>query len=231
MLEIARLESMWDAKLRSAGERAYAIIEPEIERIMRNIYVFMFNIRHDEVKQEQIERGQIKLKNIMRGQFSEEYLTTQHQTINALLAQGIDYVTYLMVYDFYHRECALCLAKESLRTGQVDEDMFAAVHLAIQCDMCVSMDANFRAMEAQNREQREQSIVAQNQEIRRIAANIEKLSDRTRMLALNATIEAAHAGEAGRGFAVVAHEVQAMAMQVHGATKEIEKLADRSAAA
>jgi len=45
-------------------------------------------------------------------------------------------------------------------------------------------------------------------ELKRMAAEVGSIADRTNLLALNAAIEAARAGDAGRGFAVVADEVR-----------------------
>ncbi|MDE2623217.1 MAG: methyl-accepting chemotaxis protein [Betaproteobacteria bacterium] len=91
----------------------------------------------------------------------------------------------------------------------------------------------------------EQRMNAAVEEIRRVAASIERaagniaqfgeraseigaivgtikgISDRTNLLALNAAIEAARAGEAGRGFAVVADEVRALAENTRQATDNI----------
>ncbi|MCK5313376.1 MAG: hypothetical protein KAJ62_14775, partial [Desulfobacteraceae bacterium] len=63
-----------------------------------------------------------------------------------------------------------------------------------------------------------------SQEISDFARTINEISDRTSILALNASIQAASAGEEGRGFAVVAEEIQRLAEQAAGSTKQIEAL-------
>jgi methyl-accepting chemotaxis protein len=63
-----------------------------------------------------------------------------------------------------------------------------------------------------------------SQEISDFAKTINEISDRTSILALNASIQAASAGEEGRGFAVVAEEIQRLAEQAAGSTKQIETL-------
>ncbi len=62
---------------------------------------------------------------------------------------------------------------------------------------------------------------ARTQEIGAIVGTIKSISDRTNLLALNAAIEAARAGESGRGFAVVADEVRALAENTRQATDNI----------
>ena len=63
-----------------------------------------------------------------------------------------------------------------------------------------------------------------SQEISDFAKTINEISDRTSILALNASIQAASAGEEGRGFAVVAEEIQRLAEQAAGSTRQIETL-------
>ncbi|MCK5542358.1 MAG: HAMP domain-containing protein [Desulfobacterales bacterium] len=63
-----------------------------------------------------------------------------------------------------------------------------------------------------------------SQEISDFTKTINDISDRTSILALNASIQAASAGEEGRGFAVVAEEIQRLAEQAAGSTRQIETL-------
>ncbi len=64
-------------------------------------------------------------------------------------------------------------------------------------------------------------LVANTEELQRMAADVEQIAFKTNMLALNAAIEAAHAGESGRGFAVVAQEVRALSVASRDTGKRI----------
>ncbi len=64
-------------------------------------------------------------------------------------------------------------------------------------------------------------LVANTEDLQRMAADVEQIAFKTNMLALNAAIEAAHAGESGRGFAVVAQEVRALSVASRDTGKRI----------
>lgn len=66
-----------------------------------------------------------------------------------------------------------------------------------------------------------QSFMQKVDEISKVIAIIEKISNQTDLLALNASIEAERAGDAGKGFAIVADQVRNLAIQTERATKEI----------
>ncbi|KOA20368.1 methyl-accepting chemotaxis protein 3 [Clostridium homopropionicum DSM 5847] len=56
---------------------------------------------------------------------------------------------------------------------------------------------------------------------------VNEISSKTNMLGLNASIEAARAGEQGRGFSVVAKEVQKLANDSAGFSKEIDQILNK----
>lgn len=62
------------------------------------------------------------------------------------------------------------------------------------------------------------------EEIIKILATIEEISEQTNLLSLNASIEAARAGEAGRGFAVVASEIKGLAEESNKEVIEIREI-------
>lgn len=224
-MDIKILEEQWTPARRAAGARVWALIEPELGAIMRDIYGFLLNAKPEAVTEDQIQRGRVKFENILQGRFSDKYISTQQTTTRLLMESGVPFDKYLMVYVIYHRAGALCLARHAVEQGKVDEDMYSALHIGLQCDACVSMNSYFEAMEDRNKQERRALTMANNQKIQDISKSIGNFSTQTKMLAINAAIEAARAGDVGKGFAVVASQVKAVATKVQEATDEIAQLA------
>lgn len=225
MLNSERLDDYWTQDLRDSGTKLFEIISPDLERIMRDIYVFLLGVKPHDVTSDQIQRGFIKFENILCGRFSKEYFDTQRKTSKLLIEKGVDFIQYLLCYAIYHREGALCLARHTLGDGQVTDGMYHALHLALQCDASVSMSCYFAEMEQANAARTKEITEATNARIMEISSSINEFSTQTKMLSINAAIEAARAGPAGKGFAVVASEIKTVATKVQDATGEIEKLA------
>lgn len=223
-LDAQRLDLLWTTELRAAGQEVFEILEPELERIIREVYAVLLNMPPEQTTQDQIDRGFVKFRNILIGRFSEEYLATQRKTAGLLIEKNVDFITYLAIYAIYHREAAICLARRSVEVGTVKEAWFRCLHVALQCDATVSMDSFFMEMERRNKETREALQKRNSSEILRVATFINEISQKTNMLAINASIEAARAGETGKGFAVIASEVRAMAQKTGEATVEISSL-------
>lgn len=224
-METKILEEQWTPPMRAAGAKVWTLIEPELDRIMRDIYGFLLGTAPDAVTDDQIERGRVKFENILQGRYSAQYIQTQQKTTRLLMENGVPFDKYLMVYVIYHREGALCLARHAAENGTVDEAMFNALHTGLQSDACVSMNSYFQAMEERNMKERRELAAKNSQKILNISKSIGDFSTQTKMLAINAAIEAARAGDVGKGFAVVASQVKAVAAQVQDATEEITELA------
>lgn len=225
MIEIHRLEELWTPRLRAAGTKVYDLLLPELERIIREVYMHLLKVSSSEVTEDQIKRGFIKFENILCGNFSTEYIETQRKTAELLIKKDVDFITYLACYAIYHAQSAMVVSRYCVEQSKLDEDMYSALHLALQCDATVSMDGYFDAMEAANASRTREITAENNKKIMSVSSSIGGFSTQTKMLAINAAIEAARAGDAGRGFGVVASEIKAMATKVNNATSEIEKLA------
>lgn len=225
MIDVSRFEDLWTPAQRQAGGRVFELLSPELERIIRDVYMYLLKIKRDEVTDDQIKRGFIKFENILCGNFSPEYIETQRTTAKLLIANDVDFISYLGCYSIYHGQSAIVLSRHFMAENNIDEDMFLALHVALQCDATVTMDGYFDAMDEANASRTKEITAENNKKIMRVSNSIGGFSTQTKMLAINAAIEAARAGDAGKGFGVVASEIKAMATKVQNATSEIENLA------
>lgn len=66
-----------------------------------------------------------------------------------------------------------------------------------------------------------QRLTQQTQDINKLIANIQNISEQTNLLSFNASIEAAHAGSAGAGFRIIANEVKKLSADTKKATEQI----------
>lgn len=73
-------------------------------------------------------------------------------------------------------------------------------------------------------EQTMRRLLELTQAIDRISGSIQAIASQTHILSINASILAAQAGEHGRGFVVIVRQIQTMADQTSGYTREINQL-------
>ncbi|MCC5912329.1 MAG: Gfo/Idh/MocA family oxidoreductase [Clostridiaceae bacterium] len=102
--------------------------------------------------------------------------------------------------------------EEIKNLGKVTENSIEKMHKSIENTNDLSETLNIFA-------QNTIGLVKETDQILRV---MNKITQQTNILGLNASIEAARAGEQGRGFAVVAQEVQKLAQNSEGFTKQID---------
>ena len=148
----------WPEELRNAGRAAFKRIEPKAEDIVRQVYFTHAGIPLHKVSRDKIQRGTLKLRSVLSGDFSPEYFATQRETVAALVDQGMTYQHYTIAHGFYQHLCISALLRSTPWYRRVRAEMLRAITLGLQCDAVVSMTFFIEALEERSGRERNELL-------------------------------------------------------------------------